>query len=257
MTQRCCRPNPFPKHRAAAEPRRAAGGGRGRARRASAAAAGARKRRPRRRKPAEQATCRGPGRGGRRAHRRRRRDEAGQEVRRGRPGGRRGRAGRGRRRPRPRAPRRRARAAQCAAARADPLCRRHFGPVRCRRGQPGSAAAQARAAAGGRFAQAAQGAGPGRPGLAPRDGAADPAGPHLGQQRAGPHRPAHPVRRPGQDQRQADPLPHRAAAGARDRLPQAGRRSRHARRSAEPPDGVPQAAAPAAGQVAVGRAGST
>ena len=67
-----------------------------------------------------------------------------------------------------------------------------------------------------------------------RDGAADPAGPDHGQRRAGPHRPAHPVRRPGQGQRQADPLAHRAAAGARHRVPQAGRRGRHPRRSAEP-----------------------
>ena len=44
---------------------------------------------------------------------------------------------------------------------------------------------------------------------------ADPGRPHHGQRRAGAHRPAHLVRRPGQGQRQAGAPAHRAAAGAR------------------------------------------
>jgi hypothetical protein len=47
------------------------------------------------------------------------------------------------------------------------------GPVRRRRGKPRVGSGQACAGAAGRNPQAAQGAGPGRPGFAPGDGAAD------------------------------------------------------------------------------------
>jgi hypothetical protein len=68
-------------------------------------------------------------------------------------------------------------------------------------------------------------------------------GPHLGQQRAGPHRPAHPVRRPHQGQRQADQGAHRAAAAARA-WPTTSRWARSSpRRPAEPPHRVPPPAA--------------
>ena len=117
----------------------------------------------------------------------------------------------------------------------------------------GSGAAEARAAPRARGAEAAEGAGAGRHRFAPRHGRTDPRWPHHRQRRAGAHRPAHLVRRPGQGQRQAGAAAHRAAAAAADRLSQAGRRDRHARRSAASADGVPPAAAAAAGQVAVGR----
>ena len=93
-------------------------------------------------------------------------------------------------------------------------------------------------AAAGRVAQAAQGAGAGRHGLAAGDGAADPGGPYFGQRRAGPRRPAHPVRRRDQGQWQAGARAHDAAAAPRAGVPQARGRSGVARRSAEPPHRV-------------------
>ena len=107
--------------------------------------------------------------------------------------------------------------------------------------------------AGARCAEAAQGAGAGRHGLAPRHGRADPRRPHIGQRRAGPHRPAHPfgdqVKVSGKPvQLQIAPPPPRVIAYHKP----VGEIVTP-RRSAGPSDGVPPAAAPAAGQVAVGR----
>jgi hypothetical protein len=78
-----------------------------------------------------------------------------------------------------------------------------------------------------RRAEAAQGAGRGRPRFAPRHGRTDHRRPRVGERRAGPHRPAHPADRCRAHQRQADAAPRvNQQAAARAGVPQAGRRNR-------------------------------